>query len=186
MSSIAKLNGSDFDRMVLRGAFNDLEPLKIELIHGELRFKNPSGPKHEGEVVYLTDWSYANTNRKEISIRVQSSIDCGNHRPEPDLVWARKADSRRTRPTQESILLLIEVSDSSLEQDLGEKATLYAEHQIPEYWVVDIPAEHVHVHRTPLHGYYQSIRSFGKSASLSPLCQPLATLSLADLFNFDA
>ncbi len=43
MSTTAKLSGDDFDRMVGRGAFVDLEPLKIELIYGELRFMNPSG-----------------------------------------------------------------------------------------------------------------------------------------------
>ena len=46
MSTIAKLTGDDFDRMVQRGAFVDLEPLKIELIYGELRFMNPAGPVH--------------------------------------------------------------------------------------------------------------------------------------------
>lgn len=41
MSTIAKLNGTDFDRMVQRGAFVDLNPMKIELLYGELRFMNP-------------------------------------------------------------------------------------------------------------------------------------------------
>jgi hypothetical protein len=34
MSSIAKLSGNDFDRMVLRGAFVDIDPKKVELIYG--------------------------------------------------------------------------------------------------------------------------------------------------------
>ncbi len=185
MSTIAKLNGNDFDRMVHRGAFVDLEPLKIELIDGELRFMNPAGPVHEGEIEYLTDWSYANTNRQEISIRVQSSINCGNHRPDPDLVWARKLPSKRIRPTHEDVLLLVEVSDSSAEQDLGEKAKLYAKHGIPEYWVVDIQAEQVHVHRNPHEGHYQLIQRHDSSSIISPLRQPLAKLSLAELFDLD-
>ncbi|MFM7930073.1 MAG: Uma2 family endonuclease, partial [Pirellula sp.] len=83
MSTIAKLSGNDFDRMVSRGAFVDIEPIKVELIYGELRFMNPAGPVHEGQIEYLTNWSYANTDRQEVSIRVQSSINCGDHRPEP-------------------------------------------------------------------------------------------------------
>lgn len=99
MSSIAKLSGNDFDCMVERGAFVDLEPLKIELIHGELRFMNPAGPVHEGEIQYLMEWSVLSTNPQAISIRVQSSINCGDHRPEPDLVWSRKMQTfnKRTR-----------------------------------------------------------------------------------------
>lgn len=188
MSTIAKLSGNDFDRMVLRGAFVDLEPMKVELIYGELRFIHPAGPVHEGEIEYLTNWSYANTNRQEISIRVQCSIDCGDHRPEPDLVWSRRMPAKGIRPTHADVLLLIEVSDSSTDQDqdLGEKARLYAEHDIPEYWVVDVRSEQVHVHQTPSRGKYQSIQSFHKSALISPLCQPAATLSLAELFDLDS
>jgi len=186
MSTIAKLSGNDFDRMVLRGAFVDLEPIKVELIYGELRLMNPAGPVHEGEIEYLTNWSYANTKRQEISIRVQSSINCGDHRPEPDLVWSRRIPTKRVRPTHADVLLLIEVSDSSTDHDLGEKARLYAEHDIQEYWVVDVQAEQVHVHRTPSQGKYQSIQSFHKSALISPLCQPAATLPLAELFDLDS
>ena len=50
MSTIAKLSGSDFDRMVQRGAFVDLQPLKVELIYGELRLMNPAGPVQEGRL----------------------------------------------------------------------------------------------------------------------------------------
>jgi Uma2 family endonuclease len=186
MSTIAKLSGNDFDRMVSRGAFVDLEPLKVELIYGELRFMKPAGPVHEGEIQFLMEWSVLCTSPQEIMVRVQSSIQCGDHRPEPDLVWSRRMPAKRIRPTHSDVLLLIEVSDSSTEQDLGEKARLYAEHDIPEYWVVDIPAEQVHVHRTPSQGTYQSIHSFDKAASISPLCQPTATLSLAKLFDLDS
>lgn len=186
MSTIAKLRGIDFDRMVERGAFADLESIKVELIYGELRFMNRAGPVHDGEIEFLVDWSYANTDRRKISIRVQSSINCGEHRPEPDLVWSQKMPSKRLRPTHEHILLLIEVADSSIESDLNEKAKLYAEHLVPEYWVVDVPAELVHIHRMPRDGQYQSIQSLGKSEFVSPLCQPTARLSLAELFDLDS
>lgn len=186
MSTIAKLSGNDFDRMDERGAFDGLEPLKIELIHGELRFMNPAGPVHESEIAYLTDWSYANTKRGEISIRVQSSFNCGDHPPEPDLVWARKMPAKRIRPTHTDILLLIEVADTSVEQELGEKARLYAEHEIAEYWGVDAQAAQVHIHRTPREGRYQSIYTAGKPSHVSPLCQPGASLSLTELFDLDS
>ncbi len=186
MSTIAKLSGNDFDRMVLRGAFTDLEPMKVELIYGELRFMNPAGPVHEGEIQFLMEWSILHTSRQEIMVRVHSSINCGDHRPEPDLVWSRRMTTRRKRPTHADVILLIEVSDSRSEQDLVEKARLYAEHDIPEYWVVDVQAEQLQIHRSPGQGKYQSIQSYDKSATISPLCQPAATLSLAELFDFDS
>lgn len=186
MSAIAKLNGKDFDRMVERGAFVDLQSLKVELIYGELRFMNPAGPVHDGEIEFLTNWSYLNTNRDELSIRVQSSINCGDHRPEPDLVWVRKMHTKRVRPTHDEVLLVIEVADSSLEQDLTEKARLYAEHGIPEYWVVAVETEQVHVHQNPFSGIYKTKNVFEKTSILSPNCIPSAQLVLAELFDLDS
>jgi Uma2 family endonuclease len=186
MSTIAKLSGSDFDSMVERGAFDNLRPLKIELIYGELRFMNPAGPIHEGEIEYLNRWSVTNTDSKTISVRVQSGINCGENRPEPDVVWLRKLGTRRIRPTNEDVLLLIEVSDSSLKQDLGEKAGLYAQHGVLEYWVVDVNAEQVHVMRGPTDGAYSTVEVFRKPVIISPLCQPMAKLDLTDLFDLDS
>ncbi len=186
MSTVAKLCGSDFDSMVERGAFESLKPMKIELINGELRFMNPAGPIHEAEIEFLTNWSYANTDRREVSIRCQLCINCGDHRPEPDLAWVRKPSSKRVRPTHEDVVLLIEVADSSLAQDLGEKATLYAEHGIPEYWGVDIVGKKVHVHREPHARHYRSIDEFMIPASISPHCQSQARLDLTELFDFDS
>jgi Uma2 family endonuclease len=93
---------------------------------------------------------------------------------------------KRIRPSQQEVLLLIEVADSSLEQDLGEKAKLYAEHGIPEYWVVAVEAEQVHIHRLPDKGQYQSIQAIDKSALISPICQPNSKLLLAELFDLDS
>lgn len=186
MSTIAKLGGTDFDRMVQRGAFVDLGPLKVELINGDLRFMNPAGPVHDAEIEFLTNWSYEHTNREQISIRVQSGIECGDHRPEPDLVWSRKIKSKRVRPTQDDLFLVIEVSDSSLDIDMGEKANLYAAHNIPEFWVVDIISEQVHVHHSPQNGRYQLIQAFPKETIIFPQCQRNALLSLSELFDIDS
>jgi Uma2 family endonuclease len=49
----------------------------------------------------------------------------------------------------ESVALLIEVSDSTLEIDLGRKADLYANAGVPEYWVVDVIENRVLLHANP-------------------------------------
>lgn len=57
MSITAKLTGTQFDKMVENGAFTALGPLKVELINGDLRFKNPAGPIHDDYIEFLTNWS---------------------------------------------------------------------------------------------------------------------------------
>ena len=55
MSSVAHLNGAEFDSMVEQGAFDRMGPKKVELIHGELRFMNPAGHTHDDHIQFLTD-----------------------------------------------------------------------------------------------------------------------------------
>ena len=99
VSTIARLTGADFDSMVERGAFDKIGPMKIELIHGELRFMNPAGPIHDDYIRYLTDWSYENSNRHFCSIQVQCSFMCDDNRPEPDLAWLLPKRYGRLRAT---------------------------------------------------------------------------------------
>jgi hypothetical protein len=64
----------------------------------------------------------------------------------------------RIRPTNVDVLLLIEVSDSSAEQDMGEKARLYAEHDIhprapdskPRKLSIDPVVGQIRLHQPPL------------------------------------
>lgn len=42
------------------------------------------------------------------------------------------------------VRLAVEISDSTLDMDLGRKARLYASHGVPEYWVVDVEARLIH------------------------------------------
>jgi Uma2 family endonuclease len=57
-------------------------------------------------------------------------------RPRPDFY----ADSH---PRVRDLLLLIEVAETILSYDLDVKVPLYASHQVPEVWVVDIPHRQV-------------------------------------------
>jgi Uma2 family endonuclease len=141
----AKLTGAEFDAMVDRGAFDCIEGKKVELLRGELRFINPSGPIHDDYIDYLTRWSHNSTTRETANIRVQCSFVCNDNRPEPDIVWLQLRRYGRTRPTAREVMLLIEVADTSLSSDLQEKADIYAEAGVQEYWVVDVPCSRIHV-----------------------------------------
>lgn len=62
---------------------------------------------------------------------------------------------------------MIEVSDSSLAYDAQVKARLYAEAGIPEFWLVDVRARCVRVHRGPAADGYRTIDQAGAGARLS-------------------
>jgi Uma2 family endonuclease len=74
------------------------------------------------------------------------------------------------------------VSESSLDHDRGEKAVLYAEAGIADYWVIDIPARRVEVHRDPREGRYHSVQVFRGDDELRPLPFPGLALCPAMLW----
>src|SRR3954452_2088697 len=45
--------------------------------------------------------------------------------------------------------LVIEVSDTTYTKDSGAKLRLYARADVPDYWIVNIPADRVEVYRQP-------------------------------------
>ena len=183
MSIASKITGPEFDSMVDRGAFDGLSPRKIELIRGELRFMNPAGPVHDDYIEYLTRWSHDHTNTNEARIRVHCGFVCDDDRPEPDVLWLKPRRYGRTRPTTSDVMLLIEVSDSSLADDLREKADIYAESGIAEYWVIDIPASRIHVMTKSDGKHYHSIEIVVPPNQLAPRCKPVALLNTAELFE---
>ena len=77
-------------------------------------------------------------------------------------------------------MLAIEVADSSLRSDLNEKAALYADAQIVEYWIVDAQGECVHVFRLPQNGQYTDHTVVGVGEQLCPIACPTAKLVLAE------
>jgi len=184
MSTGLHLTSEEYDQMVRRGAFDHLHR-KIELIRGEIREMNPAGPVHNDYVDYLTEWSYAATSRDSVRVRVQTDLDLPEleSRPEPDVLWIRAGRYRDRHPVAADVKLAIEVSDSSLQADLTEKAALYAEANIIEYWIVDVQGNCVHVFRRPQHGQYTD-RSVAESGEqLSPLEPCSRPLDLRDLFG---
>ncbi len=181
MSTALRLTASEYDRMIERGAFVGMDR-KIELIRGELRQMSPAGPVHEDYIDYLTRWSTSVTGPDDCVVRIQSSIDLGDSRPEPDVTWLRPGRYAARRPKASDVLLLIEVADSSLAGDTGEKADLYAEFGVAEYWVVDCAAKAIHVFTDPKGGRFGTKRIVSGPHTLTPRCKPDAVLVLSELF----
>jgi Uma2 family endonuclease len=181
MSTLAKLSVSEYERIVASGVFDGRNARRIELIRGELRTMNPIGSEHATVVDRLNAWSFSATQRNTVWVRVQNPVAFLDYdsEPEPDLVWAKAGDYSAHHPQAEDVVLLIEVSESSLAFDQGEKALVYASAGIRDYWVVNLIDRTVDVHRDPQNGRYQSLESFGRDSIIAPLAVPDAQLRIA-------
>lgn len=184
MSTGTKTTIADFDRMAERGDFDPAEENRVELIRGEIREMSPIYPPHEFALDQLLEWSFENYDRSQIRIRVQESLGIPELEsvPLPDLAWVRRIDYRRVRPTVADLLLLIEVSESSLRFDRGKKARLYAEAGVQDYWIANVKAEAIEVHRMPRDGVYTDVQSFKGDQAISPLTLPTAKLTAEQIW----
>ncbi len=183
MSTIARLTVAEYNRMLHAGVFD--RGRRVEFIAGEIREMAPIGPEHETVVDRLARWSFRNVDDASVLIRVQQSLGLPNAEsvPQPDLTWVDQADYSQARPTVANVLLVVEVAESSLTYDLGEKADLYAAAGVRDYWVVDCQGRRVVVHRDPGKSGYGTVRSCGPDQSLSPLSRPEVSLLPRTLFH---
>ena len=190
MSIASKITIEQFRSMIDRGDFEPIEGHHVELLRGEIvpRFgddpRTPMNPPHASAVDELNEWSFEVAFRDAVRIRVEGSFEIPalDSVPLPDVAWLVRKDYSKAHPTPDDVLLLIEVSDSSLAKDLGPKLELYAEAGIRDYWVVDVQNRALLVHRDPQGITYRDVTRYDIGQEVHPLAAPEAVLPVSRVF----
>jgi Uma2 family endonuclease len=164
-----------------------LHQQRLELVEGELINKMGKNRPHTNALISVLAWlvqvfGFAFVN-PETTVDVAPE-DNPTSEPQPDLfVLTRPSwEFRDSNPKPQDLRLVVEISDTTLSFDLTTKAGLYARAGIPEYWVLDVAARKLIVHRDPRDGLYSSIVAFGEHESVSPLAAPDREFRVADAF----
>jgi Uma2 family endonuclease len=126
---------------------------RVELLEGVIVDKMPHNPPHDA-CVDLTQNAVANALPKGWRVRVQSAITTEDSEPEPDVAAVRGPARRYTNshPKPQDIGLVVEVAESSLQEDRETKGRLYARCRIPVYWIVNLRDSQVEVYTQPRAG----------------------------------
>ena len=72
------------------------------------------------------------------------------------MIRGTRDDYRGRHPGPVDIALLVEVAESSLERDQGEKRAAYAQAGVPLYWIVNLIGRQVETYSDPEAGDYRS------------------------------
>lgn len=132
-----RLSVADFELLVDAGAFADGG--KTELIDGEIYHMNAQWSRH-GRVKSRLAVALASRLAEigsDLEMLTEVSMRAADDSmPEPDIVLTRYRGDRAV--PAETVALVVEIADTTLETDLGRKAELYAAAGVPEYWVVDV------------------------------------------------
>jgi len=139
----------EYHRLVDLGFFTEND--RIELIRGEIVEMAPKRTPHSVCNSLLWKQLYELVG-KQAEIRVQEPITLSSSsEPEPDVVIAKKKDDNylTAHPTVEDIILVIEISDSTLKYDREIKLSLYAEAGINNYWIINLVDRNLEVYINP-------------------------------------
>jgi Uma2 family endonuclease len=116
-----------------------------------------------------------------LSAQTPLRLDSYNE-PQPDVMLLRpRADDYQSRhPNAADVLLLVEVSETSLAYDRRTKLPLYARFGVPEVWIVDLKGAAVEVYREPAGDGYALTERL-TSGSLAPALLPAVAIDLGAL-----
>ncbi len=154
---------------------------RIELLDGEIICMAPISNRHQHSVDWVAHLMGPAIGRQAM-VQVRGAIQLDDFTmPEPDVAVIRRRSVNDLAPVLPSdVYLLVEVADSSLEFDLGEKLARYAAAGIPEVWVANLRAGELVVNTEPEGAAYTNVRVIPLDGSVSPQAFPDVVLALAD------
>jgi Uma2 family endonuclease len=154
----ARISADRYQKMVETGVLTQYD--RVELVDGDMLNMAPIGLSHSAVTDRLTKQLVLSAGDSAI-VSSARSLKLGEYSvPQPDLMLLKSREDFYAAqiPLAPDVLLLIEVSDSSLVYDQGIKRALYAGHGVAEYWVVDVMSQRVYVYREPTgDGYAQAL-----------------------------
>lgn len=174
---------SEVEQMLDTGLFAGQ---RFELINGDLIDKMGQNPPHAHSIQALLQWLGVVFGLA--AVRVQLPIEAAaaeqeRSLPEPDFVVVAESrpDYRIRHPRGDEVLLAVEVADTSARSDATTKRDLYARAGVREYWVVDLAARRIIVHRNLQQGRFESVTILSESDSVAVEARPEETIAVAAL-----
>ena len=173
----------EYLKMVETGILSEDD--RVELLDGEIvKMPPPPGPDHNAPTGILTRLFVLGVGSRAVVLPGPTLRLSKRSAPEPDFVLLRP-DPRNYRdryPEPGDVLLLVEISDSSIRRDRQLKLPLYAAAGIREYWIVDVQSETVEAYKDPAGSSFASVWVFRRGESLSPSAFPDLRIAVDEIF----
>jgi Uma2 family endonuclease len=150
------LTVAEYNRMSERGILNEDD--RLELIQGEIIQMSPIGSRHAACVKFISRL-VNQTLGDVVIVGTQDPIQLDDFsQPQPDIALLRLRDDfyRHAHPMPADVLLIIEVSDTTIVYDRLAKIPLYANAGIAEVWLVNLGAEQIELFAHPAGDAYET------------------------------
>ena len=158
---------------------------RVELIRGEIVEMSPIGEDHASSVMRLNVLLSSVFGRR-LYVNVQNPLRLDDETlTQPDVTLLRPRDDFYSRQHRgpEDVLLLIEVSDTTLAYDRRVKADLYSAAGVLECWIINLPKRVIEVYSEPRPDGYRTVTRYAPGETLSPLAFADVVLNVEDVLG---
>lgn len=158
---------------------------RVELLDGQIVDMSPIGPFH-GSVVKRLNRLFNSLSNGRWMVSVQDPLLLDElSEPQPDLMLLKPVpdDYFARHPGPGDVLLLIEVADTSLAYDKGEKLVAYGRAGVRETWIINLIDQVIEVYREPHYGGYGSTNLRRSGDKVSSQAFPDVEVNVAELFR---
>jgi len=146
---VRRFTVDEYHRMIQAGILGEDDD--VELLEGWIVPKMPRNPPHDGMISIIMLDVLTPRLPADYHCRGQSAITTIDSEPEPDIAVVRgpKRIFLTRHPGPADMPLLIEVADSTLDRDRTHKARIYANGNVPVYWIVNLADNQIEVYTDP-------------------------------------
>lgn len=157
---------------------------RVELVTGEIVQMTPIGNRHAITLARLISAFLSLADA--VIFWTQNPIRFDQYSElQPDFCLLRPPatayDGAHAGPSD--VLLLVEVSDTSIIFDTRVKLPLYSAFAVPEVWIVDLTEGRLQVHRDPSPRGYLASLSFGPGDTIAPEAFPNLAVDVGRLLG---
>ena len=152
---------------------------RVELIRGKILTMSPMEARHAA-AVRLSHGRLQTVTPAQYTISIRLPLAPGEQ-PEPDISVVRGAPRDFTTEHPVTADLVVEISHSTLPCDRTSKRQLYAEHEIADYWILNLKDRQLEIHRSAQDGDDTAVTVVDAQTSTTPLIAPIAAIAVADL-----
>jgi Uma2 family endonuclease len=173
---VSRLSVAEYHQL---GEFNE-NGRRTELIRGIQIEKMPKSPLHASIVTLLADIVRPLVPAGFV-FRADNPLTLRDSEPEPDvaIVEGRVSDFFQRHPTTAALAVEVAVTSVGLDH---EKAALYAEAGVEEYWIILAERQEVEVYRQPEGGQYREVRTFRRDETIQCASVPEIRVALDAIF----
>ena len=179
------LTARSFLALAGSGALDEIEG-RIELISGTMTIAPPPGGSHQRAerklLAAVFEALFRHSAQERLAVQTSGGLELDRETlVSPDLMVVSHRDHDGVWQPGD-VVLLVEVAQSSLSLDLGNKADLYAAAGIQDYWVMAVDAQEIVIHRNPHEGRYRTTLTLSATEQATALLEPALSFAVAGLF----